>query len=231
MENSVLVDNDIILKICCYDAVEELTECLAGKTRTMQVLGAARYVLRKVISKRRNIVDKHNAVRCLERILTTATEIEPTYEELMLAARFEEAAQEQGLDLDSGESQLLAVLIGRSALLLVTGDKRAVRAIEPIVIARGYDHQVAGRVACLEQIVMTLIERYGIERFRDRVCNETEIDMTMTICFKCASGSYCLESVAQSLNSYIGDIRRHAPNVLVNSDKISTVIPKEDGIR
>ena len=52
----------------------------------------------------------------------TAQIIEPTEEEQLMAADFELAAQRAAVALDSGESQLCAVLIARALRLLLTGD-------------------------------------------------------------------------------------------------------------
>jgi hypothetical protein len=230
MTDSVLLDNDVILKTCCYDAVDELIGCIAGKTRTMHALGVVRYVLARAIAKGKNIANKERAADRLVHLLGSVALIEPNDDELELAAGFEEAAQSRGVDLDGGESQLLAILIRRSAALLLTGDKRAICAMEPVVQARGYEEQVARRVACLEQIVMALIGRHGAETLHTRVCGESGIDISLAICFSCASGSFNPESIVEALVSYIRDLRRYAPSVLVDSDDLSTVIPQEDGI-
>jgi hypothetical protein len=158
------------------------------------------------------------------------TPIEPDDEELALAAEFEEVAQSLGVDLDGGESQLLAVLIRRSAALLLTGDKRAILAMEPIVQAGSYHDQVARRVACLEQIAMALISRHGAETIHRRVCSEAAIDKSLANCFSCISGFCRPESILEGLTSYIADLRRQAPRVLVDSDDLSTVVPQEDGV-
>ena len=135
-----------------------------------------------------------------------------------------------GAELDEGESQLLAVLIVRSAALLLTGDKRAVRAMEPVVDAAGYTERVAHRVACLEQIAMALVGRHGAEAIHRRVCGEAAVDKSLANCFSCASGFCRQESILDGLRSYIADLRRDAPRVLVDSDDLSAVIPQEDGV-
>lgn len=225
MADAVLCDNDVILKTCCYDTVDDVLDVIAGQTRTVLVLGAVRFVLSKAIGRARNIADKQRATDCLARFLSRVALIEPNDDELLLAVEFEEAAQSCGVDLDGGESQLLAVLINRSAALLITGDKRAVRAVEPVVKSRGYEEHVARRVACLEQVTMALVGRLGAETLHVRICREANVDISLAICFSCATGLYRQESVARALLSYIGDLRRHAPSVLVDSDDLSTVIP------
>lgn len=230
MPDSVLMDNDVVLKTCCYDAVDEMIGCTVGPARTAHVLGAVRFVLAKTISKAKNIADKARAAERLAKMLGRVTPIEPDDDELALAAEFEEVAQSLGVDLDGGESQLLAVLIRRSAALLLTGDKRAILAIEPVVQAVGCHDQVARRVACLEQTVMAIVARHGAEAIHHRVCSEAAIDKSLANCFSCTSGFCRPESILEGLTSYINDLRRQAPRVLVESDDLSAVVPQEDGI-
>jgi hypothetical protein len=225
MADQVLMDNDVILKACCYDVVDEVIGCVAGKARPVHALGVVQYVLAKAISKRSNIANKERATDRLAHLLGSVALIEPNGDELLLAAEFEETAQSRGVDLDGGESQLLAVLIRRSAALLLTGDKRAIRAIESVVQARGCNEQAARRVACLEQIVMALVGRHGAETIHWHVCGEAAVDKSLAVCFSCSSGSCHPESILEGLASYIADLRRQAPCVLVDSDDLSTVIP------
>jgi hypothetical protein len=230
MIDHVLMDNDVILKICCYDIVDELMGCTVGKLRTAHVLGVARFVLGKAISKAKNIANKERAAERLASLLSRVALIEPDVDELSLAAEFEETAQVRGVALDGGESQLLAVLIRRSAGLLLTGDKRAIRAMEPVVKAGAYGEQVTRRVACLEQIAMALIGRHGVESIHRRICSEVAIDKSLSNCFSCASGFCREESIVEGLASYIADLRRDAPFALVESDDLSTVVAQEDGV-
>lgn len=224
MADSVLVDNDIVLKMCCYDTVDELIGCIVGGTRSIHVLGVLQFVLAKAINKGKKIANKQRAADCLTRILESVALIEPNLDELELAAELEEVAQSSEVDLDGGESQLLAVLIKRSAILLLTGDKRAIRAIEPVVKAIGFEKELIGRVACLEQVVMELIGRHGAEMLHPRVCSEPAIDASLAICFSCASGFCNSENIVRALLSYIRDVRSSAPSILVDSDDLSTVI-------
>lgn len=230
MADYVLMDNDIALKACCYDVVDHVIACVAGTTRTLSVLGVVRFVLRGVIARGHNISNQDRATNRLAHLLAHTELIEPNKDELALAAKFEETAQSLGVDLDIGESQLLAVLIQRSASLLLTGDKRAVRAIGPVVNAHGYSEKLERRVACLEQLAMALIVRYGAEPIHTLVCAEEAIDKTLAICFACASGNRQADSITRALASYIGDLRRNAHSVLVDSDNLSTVVSQEDGV-
>jgi hypothetical protein len=225
MADCVLMDNDVILKTCCYGVVDEVIDCLARRAWTIKVLGVAKYVLGRAITKRKNIADRESATHRLAYLLSRVALIEPSDEELLLAAGFEETAQSLGVELDGGESQLLAVLIRRSAGLLLTGDKRAIRAIEPVLETSGGREQVTRRVACLEQLVMSLVGSHGAEAIHRCVCREAAVDKSLSSCFACASGVCNGQSILEGLGSYIRDLRRDAPCAMVDSDDLSTVVP------
>lgn len=230
MTDRVLVDNDVVLKMCCYDAIGDLINCVAGKTRVIHVLGVLRYVLGKAISKGQSIKNRERAADRLEQLLESVALIEPNDDELELAAEFEETAQSCGADFDVGESQLLAVMITRAAILLLTGDKRAIRAMQPIVARSSYEEQVAGRVACLEQTIMEFIRQNGARTLHPRICREPAIDKSLAICFSCASGTFDRNSIVRALGSYIRDLRNAAPNVLIGSDDLTAVIAQKDSV-
>jgi hypothetical protein len=224
MADSVLMDNDIILKTCCYGVVDEVLGCVSGKASTIHVLGMVRYVLGKAIANRKYISDREGAASRLSYLLGKVALIEPDDDELSLAAEFEQTAQSLGVELDGGESQLLAVLIRRSSALLLTGDKRAIRAIEPIFQSSDYRRQVERRVACLEQIMMAVVGRHGAETIHQRVCSEATVDKSLAACFSCSSGTCNLQSILDGLASYIRNLRRDAQWALLVSDDLSAVI-------
>ena len=224
MVDEVLVDNDVALKACCYDAIEELLECLGGESRSVCVLGVAKYVLFNAIAKG-GVENKVRAADRLSRFLGDVTALEPGEDELGLAAELEEAALRANCGtLDVGESQLLAMLIRRGATLLITGDKRAIKAMEQVVVSHGYEENAASRIACLEQTMLSLLIRFGPDSLHSRVCSEASIDKALAICFKCVSGVYTLEAISDSLLSYIRDLRKSAPVILVGSDDLSAVV-------
>lgn len=225
MADAVLMDNDVILKTSCYGLVDEVTALLGAAGRTIHALGVARYVLGRAITKRKNIADREGAAARLAGLLGRAQPVEPSAEEVALAAEFEAVAQSLEVELDGGESQLLAVLIMRSAAILLTGDKRAIRAIEPVVKESEHRERVAGRVVCLEQLAAALVGRHGAEVIRGRVCGEAAVDVSLAICFSCSAGGCEATSILEGLASYVRDLRRHVQYALADGDDLSAVIP------
>jgi hypothetical protein len=52
MPNGALLDNDVVLKTCCYATVDDMLTCL-GQLGPVAVLGVARFVSHRVSQRRR----------------------------------------------------------------------------------------------------------------------------------------------------------------------------------
>jgi hypothetical protein len=182
-------------------------------------------VFRNRISRTRSFRYKEGAAAALRTFLAHVEKIEPDDDQLGLAAEFETEAQAIGLDLDGGESQLLSILIRHSALLLLTGDKRAICAIEAVVERLGYSAHAAGKVGCFEQIILALVHRRGAETLHPQICREPGVDGALSLCFSCASGLLSPESILEGLVSFISHLRNAASCVLVASDDLSPMVP------
>lgn len=219
----ILLDNDVLLKLCCYQLGPHVTSIVC-EDREIVVLGAAKFVVAKAISKHK-FSSSDVALQLLDTLLQIFRVSEPTEEELLLAAELEDFAQANALDLDGGESQLLAMLIRGTGEIFLTGDKRAVRAIEIICSSKGHLTEVNDRIACLEQLIMLLIRKHSSSSIQSRICAESWVDKSLAICFSCATGIVDELQVRDALRSYINDLRRKAGSVLTNSDDLSTVIP------
>jgi hypothetical protein len=210
-----LVDNDILLKGSCYGLLRELVAAVPGNAALAGILGAARFIIPKLIAKQ-DFVNTAPA-RAQERFESFIREnavVEPTAEEQRLAAQLESTAQHLAVNLDSGESQLVAILVRRTIPFLATGDKRAIVALERLLDAHGALSVIGGRITCLEQLVRRLLEACDHEEIRKAICAEPKIDKTLTICFGCASPTVDRDAVRDGLNSYIAALRRDSARVL-----------------
>jgi hypothetical protein len=213
MAERVLVDNDVLLKVAAYG----LSEVFLARTTIggdgPALLGVAAFVTRRRIARvSRNAMI---AVMALETILAAAVALEPSDDELAFAAELETAAVHRGLDLDSGESQLLAILVCRNAPLLLTGDKRAILAVSQIGPG-----PASGRVGCFEQLMRDIILRSEqIGSLRGCVCDEPDADRTMSICFAChePAEERSATQVLEGLDSYIRHLDEQAPGILISA--------------
>ncbi|MER8953413.1 hypothetical protein NKH98_11875 [Mesorhizobium sp. M0833] len=164
--------------------------------------------------------DRDRAMRSFDHLSFGILVVEPTAEEIELAAAYEAQAQELDLQLDSGESQLLAILVSRGCKLFLTGDKRAIVAIEEIV-----GHEFAHPpLACLEQVVAAIMAATNVAYMRSRVCAEPNADRAMSICFSCAATAVSIEAAVEGLNSHINALRSRAARTLLASNDLSGLV-------
>lgn len=211
-----LVDNDILMKGSCYDLLDELLSQTVSSTDLLGILGATRFVVAKKIRKRVLRRDKEAVFKRLEAFIQRITIVEPTTDEQRMAADFELAAQQASVALDTGESQLCAVLVVRAVRQLYTGDKRAIHAMQVLLEADKRLLSLCNRVKCFEQLVLQSITEDNVSLFRAAICSEPETDVALTICFGCTSKGTSLEEISHALNSYINNLRKSSRRILAS---------------
>lgn len=204
-----LVDNDILIKGACYRVLDGIAALFGAED--VGVLGQARFVVASRLVRDHRIRDSDGAASHWEWFLDHVEELEPSEDEVTLAAQIEEVAARAGLQFDGGESLLTAVCILRRSTRLITGDKRAIESAEamlPDVPALGHLEQ---RVLSLEQLLLLLSEELVQEQLRSKVCAEPSIDRAATACFACSSSG---PFHPDGLKSYIADLRERASTIL-----------------
>ncbi|SKA31726.1 hypothetical protein [Consotaella salsifontis] len=210
MTERTLIDNDVALKAACYTLVEETVEVLTIDDVAPAMLGVGRFVIAKRIERAKYIMDRNRASAAFSRLLARVLMIEPDDTELSIAADLEAEANRRGLELDGGESQLLAVLANRSCSFLVTGDKRAI-----VAMSRVAAKEADSRIMCFEQLVACIVSAAGHDNVRVRVCGEPLADRAVTSCFGCSlSEAPDPQYVLDGLASYSRHLNGEAPGVL-----------------
>lgn len=211
-----LVDNDILMKVSCYGLFDELFSACSSPPAETGVLGAARFVVTKAIQSTSLRGVSTEAIDRLNHFLESSSPVEPTDEEQSLAADFELQAQQAGIALDAGESQLCAVLIVRALCCLYTGDKRAIQAMGQLLTSEPRLQYLCEKVQCLEQLVLNCLSDENSVKVRAAVCSEPDVDKALSISFSCKNDSTTFEIVAEGLSSYINYLRQQAPQILAN---------------
>jgi hypothetical protein len=210
-----LIDNDVLFKGACYGLLDEFVTLVCGSTGMAGVLGAAWFVVSKAIQRARLNKPVESATENLKAFISRAVKVEPTEAEQAIAGQFELAALRYGVSLDAGESQLCAILISRLVPHLLTGDKRAITAIEQLLDSENRLLPICRKVRCLEQLALDALSgSAGADSIRSRICAEDNIDKALTICFQCGSLTNGVGDYSYGLRSYISDLRRQAPRVL-----------------
>jgi hypothetical protein len=206
-------DNDVLLKGVCYGFLEALISTVP-ESKPVGVLASSRFIVRKKISKMRLNRPGAQSLGDFDAFIAVSEIIEPSKEEQVIAARFESAAQVMALNLDAGESQLLAVAISRCVEWLLTGDKRAIVSVELLLRELPELNYFAGRIRCLEQLVRSLILATSAATVRAAICAEPLVDTALRICFACSSSKADHADILEGLDSYIEDLRKRAQTVL-----------------
>jgi hypothetical protein len=209
------LDNDIVLKGACYDLFESMLAVVPAELSKVGYLGAAPFVIMSLLD-RVDLSKRPEIVRdALLNFFKNAVVLEPTVDETKAAAEIEYAAQRKNLQLDVGESQLCVMAITRKIPWLVTGDKRAIRALEALLAEVHLISALTGRVICLEQLIIRAIKKFGGLEIRKCICAETKVDKTLAICFECDNAKVAHDVGETGLQSYITDLRKSANSLLV----------------
>lgn len=208
------MDNDVLQKATAYGLLKNILDTELARHERYGVLGAAKHVVRKKLTKRPPSRGSDAALADFNAIFQNLKEIEPIPDEVEIAACLEYEAQRLNLELDTGESVLCAILITRKLSHILTGDKRAIAAVEALITTENISAEIASKLICLEQVFQWLLREHGVHRIRAVVCSERDVDRAISNCFSCASPEVPLESCAQGLNSYIANLRLKAPTAL-----------------
>lgn len=216
----LLLDVDIVIKLATYDLLEVIAHpgCAADCSGRRGVTATTRFVAQKRLE--RKAADPSAAHARLVAFLGVAAELEPTEEELRLAATFEAQAATAGLELDSGESQLCAIAIARTIPAVLTGDKRAIAAAEALLHTIAEMAALTRRIACLEQAITLAVERLGALSVRDLVLAERGMDTAINICFQFTNQAVAMDFEPSGLSRYINSVRATAPTLLIAGDRL-----------
>jgi len=214
MALEAVVDNDLLLKTVAWGLFDDVVHvmCEPGCTNSWGALGVARFVIGRLISSVPATAPEVS--RRFQAAWEMLEHLEPSDAEARLAAEIEGYGISEGLDLDPGESQLAAIAILRVVPWLLTGDKRAIVALEASQTHLTPVSELAGRVICLEQAIAQVTGRKGAAPTRALVCGHPSLDTSIRISFECGRSADAEIDPMPGLRSYVEDLRRVAPSML-----------------
>lgn len=213
MTETVPIDTDVLLKIAAWQLGDAFIDVIKqiGIPGTLEL---THLIASTQLDKMNKLTNSNSAQNELHSILTRLERLEPTNDEIALASEFEDFANENGLPLDRGESQLLAIVLIRGNPALATGDKRAISSISALLNGLGKPDLFRKCIICLEQIMSSIISGIGVDNVQSLVCIESDIDKTISICLRC--GRQPSESETQfCLNSYINNLEEISSHALI----------------
>ncbi len=184
----VLIDTDALCKLAAIGLLEEAATRLGADPKAIERLPALPAMLRRGHLRRELGADLADELLAIANSLPVIP-IAPAKTAELLAGRPE---------IDPGEVQLLA-LTAEADVLLLSGDKRALRAAanQTVLAAR-----LSRKVVCLEAILLGLCESLGEARVRQAAKARLGIDKVFSICLSPGNAS-----PTDCLQRYLSDIQ------------------------
>ena len=211
MAKVCFLDNDIIHKLVAFQLFDEAIATLEIDRNSLQVLPTAKFFFQRKQKKHLlgSLSDAPDPV--LNVVIELVSSCASIIADLDDTAAEELIQFQQVEGIHEGEAALIVATRSQTDFLLLSGDKNCMRGLaaipEPIY------RRLCGRVICLEQIILKLIEVKGFVFVRDRVLPMASFDKSLQICFGLVNPA-TEENVIAGLNSYINDIQQQAPNLL-----------------
>jgi hypothetical protein len=206
-----LSDNDIVEKLAICDLIDEALVAFDATRADVLVIPTLKNRI-GIGSPRPKVVRRLGAevaARLFEFIGTVREITDFSMEDHLMLEGLDDS-----IEIDPGEIVLLSATAHLQDYLLLTGDKRCLKAVstcpECVEIAR----RIQGRVVCFEQVICRIIDLVGFEAVLGKVVPVMQAcDTALRAAF--GSGKLATESnVVDCLQSYIDEIRGYPIDLL-----------------
>lgn len=174
-ERGLLVDNDVFLILSGSGLLDEATDTLGFSRSSVFRLPSLLPMLRKgkTFAHYTPSVQAAALKQCAS-VAPVPHVPDPDLAQSLAAVR----------EIDQGEALLFGVMAEQPHYLLTTHDKHALRSLSRTASVRHIRVAVAGRVICLETVLLELIERLGVasvaEALDPILANSTELRTVFT---------------------------------------------------
>lgn len=201
------IDVDALSKLAHWNILPLLPSLLAISWKQMATMSSLRYRVQSAIAKPdgklfHSIQAAKTAAVCIGNMASCGVP-DPN-----IIAAFSDIPQ-----IDAGEAVLFSLLIQDPSARLLTGDKRAVKALARHSLAQAFE----GRIICLEQVIAMAMKVKGHAWILENICPQREIDKAVAVVL----GSRCDAAeiqIVDGLSSYISELTRlRDPSLLINS--------------
>lgn len=196
----LLSDTDAFCKLSAIGLFKDAAKLLGGEPGLVERLPALPHMLRKSRGLRKQLGD------ALADSLAPLADAQPP----IPAASSAVAAMLTGKNnIDVGEVQLLA-LTANDTLLLMSGDKRALVAVSEVTQVVP---MLAGKVVCLEAMMLALCKTLGVNQVLAAVAPHRHLDKVFQICFsEGGTPMECLGSYMRALQESVKPLVLWSPD-------------------
>ena len=194
----VLSDNDILFKLAHCDLFDEFLTYIKVPAKSIAILHTCIFKMRKTLK------DQPLVLARLEKFCQLVTVIADDQVDMAVL----EAIMETGAD--AGEAILAAKVAMTPGAYLVTGDKRAVKALN--TMADGpIKSALAGRVLCFEELVIGLMHNSSFSNLSTKLIAGSACDGVLRSAF---GPGRTEEHAFECLYSYADSLRLSCPTLL-----------------
>lgn len=198
------VDNDVILKLVACNLFWEAVGVLGLTPDDLRVRASTKYYFRKKPKIYPQAV-REQAIAVVEQC--QLIDDPPINEELQILQQIE--------GIDPGEGVLIVATQPEPSFYLMTGDKRCLEALATAPQLVEVRQRLEGRVVCLEQLILRLIETQEFSKILTLVLPAREYDKALRSVF--GSGERATrDKVLLGLTGYIQDLRSKTEGLLVD---------------
>ena len=201
----VLADNDILIKLCALDLLDEALSWFGIDRKSVRVLDSAEPYVRKHAVRLETRYGSE-AIRRLREFLHTAT---PT----RCGPLDEVDLLRDVVNIEAGEAILIGATGEYPDVIFLTDDKRCLIALHESAACRKIAERLEGRAYCLAQLLLGLIHLRGWDTVRSRVLANVQMDDLLRSTFQDADQIPEAVILAR-LRSYVAVQRSKTGNLL-----------------
>ena len=206
MPTVCFLDNDAILKLVAANLFCPAISSLGLTQADLRVLPTAKFYFRQ--SRRLKKVYPESLLQRTLEVVNACAALTPTVDEELQRLQVVEG-------IDPGEEVLIVATKTEPSFYLVTGDKCCLTALATAGELQDIRGRLKGRVICVEQLILRVIETQGFELVLTKVLPARDYDTALKSIF--GSGEKATrENVLLSLEAYIQDLRQVTEGLLAD---------------
>lgn len=163
----LLVDNDIVLKLCALDLMREALDCLKVGGDQVRVLDTAIHKVRSDstrASKKEAFIKRYGDAGITRTLTFLGGSTQVSNYDQRISDRLAEVT-----NVDPGEAILIAATSATDGARLLTGDKRCLAAFSTAPQCADIVRTLKGRVLCFEGVLVALYDHLGFAECNRRV--------------------------------------------------------------
>lgn len=205
----LFLDNDVISKLASCNLLTEAVSALGCHEDSVLILRSFKHrfgMTNETLRARRERELGVDTVARISAFQAGVAEIPPARDELILLL-------EDVLAIDPGEAQLFASASDDTNIVVVTGDKRSIRALHASVACVPIVKSLAARILCLEQVIKEAIRRFGFDYVKRRVVPGVGCDIALRAAFGMGFDAE-EQQVLHALDGYIEELRQATGDLL-----------------